>query len=313
MRYKWAKPDFMAILMVLLIISSAPSLSRGQNEGDITFQYSLRTDLSAPMPPPYLRKGETGYYDYMGRKNLIYHGMKLIGSFKMGNNSLDTVKLALDNELVSSHLRLEFSQDRFATQINPIKASFTTITKEGDFYKGNLISPMDYMEISVVCEWVDIAKIDSDTVLFRYTFDNSDAAIYDNRVIPIRQSTDFVRFKIIPLKTKLDSINYLDMQAQNMYARDDLQGSITMSLEMLRLDSTNFNPYYTITVALWKMNQFDEAIVWAQKAADIIKWWREFGNYYVTSDNGEYYLLMQRIINKCHGREKWDPTVVTIY
>jgi tetratricopeptide (TPR) repeat protein len=238
----------------------------------------------------------------------LYPEIDLVAVFRMGNTSSDTVKLAEDGVSLLKYLRMEYLPPDTSRGYQPIahhyreRFSAPQDTGEVPFWlHSNVIAPRAAMEVDALVLWRDLAEIPAGRIYFRWVFNNSAAAARDSAVTPA-----YWEMPAHPLglkkqaENRLDSLYFMNMQAQVLNAQGKLDSSISLCRQILELDNSDLLALRTLSEMLWKLEKFDEAIAYVRRALDLI---------HLRGDvNLEYYVwVMQDRLYRLERREKWPP------
>jgi tetratricopeptide (TPR) repeat protein len=311
------KSGFCSLLALVITLVLLATISVGE-QNSIKFEYNLITAQHAPYPPPYLTKEVRHYYDFKGARNVIYNNMDLVGYLRIENPKNERVKLTSLDRRIADYMTLGYSQSKFGP-FSPLATEYSITLMDSISNKHAVSNDMEViipagntLEIALKCHWQELSKITEDTIILRLTFNNN-ITRPDSTLFLAQFESDPLLFYVIPMETKLDSIMHFEFKADQAFNHGRFEDAISICQTMIGMDSTLYNPHYLITLSFWRLENYDSAIEWANKTLEILKWQQNFGEYHSTSDHGQYYEIINELIQKFQRHEPWDPNVLIHY
>ncbi len=259
------------------------------------------------MEPEVLSWADAVYLEDLWNR-WLYPEIDLVAVFRAGNTSSDTVRLAEDGVSLLKYLRMEYLPLDTSRGYQPIAHRFRERfsapqdTGEVPFWlRGNAIAPRSATEVDALVLWRDIVEIPAGRIHFRWVYDNLAAAARDSTVTPV-----YWEMPAHPLglkkqaENRLDSLYFMNLQAQKLNFQGQLDSSITLCRQILDLDYSDLLALKTLSEILWKQEKFDEAIQYVRRALNLI---------HLRGDvNLEYYVwVMQDRLYRLERHEKWPP------
>ncbi|MCX6640468.1 MAG: hypothetical protein NTW14_08320 [bacterium] len=211
----------------------------------------------------------------------VFSGTDLIGHFSMRNRTADTLKLSPQGIPLVQYLKLIYAfhlDSSITPQEFPMQIK-ETVTVRGDYTEplmsgGSVLLPHATMELDVTCLWDDLLKIapTQQIIDFLFIWDNTaaveqDSGIYGNRFAGRSQGFNINK---IPA-TRIDTLYVLHLQSDRLNRSNGQLEALAICNQMLQIDSLNFWACRTATDALWKLERFDEAAIYANRGLKILQ------------------------------------------
>ncbi|MCX6640575.1 MAG: hypothetical protein NTW14_08860 [bacterium] len=283
------KIGFRIILILCITLLNAPFINAEDIPAKIAFSCDIQPFWCSDIVQALTSMDDT-YRILWLDQTAVFSGTNLTGRFTMRNRTADTLKLSPRGiPLVqylklfyTSHLDSSIALQEFQMQIKE------TVTTRGDYTQpimsgGSVLLPHATIELDVTCLWEDLLKIapTQQIIDFQFIWDNTAAAAQDSSIYGIRFAGRSRGFNInkIPA-TRADTLYSLYLQAfrqtygglENMpFSGGDLQAGFSLCQQMMQIDSLNFWACRTATDALWKLERFDEAAIYANKGVNILE------------------------------------------
>ena len=252
-------------------------------------------------------------YIWFLNEQVIFPVRSLSLGFFVTNNANSALKLARPNESFMKYLKLKYSypQHDAKGEVNIRFLDTLEAPLEKDLFpsyaRSYYIEPKQAIRGMALCSWSDLAALDTGSVQFQLVFDNTSAAKDDSSIMPVQLAGGEYSFIIRKIPSnRLDSIFALSYYADRLNARGQFQLALDECAKILALDSTNLQAYRTATDILWKMNNFGESIVYAERALHLLDVRSAELGIKKNNANVDYlYSEFRTFIAKCQKREKW--------
>jgi hypothetical protein len=172
-----------------------------------------------------------------------------------------------------------------------------------DYY----LPPNGALAVKADIPWTELTKLRTGNVRFRWAYDNLSTSKSSQKITTVHYEGRVIsRILKINLQNRLDSLYYLNSEAQNYNSNELFTLSAALCTQILKMDSTNLDALDTYSDVLWKTNQFEAAIPYAERGYEIIKLFSQ--KYPIIADAEEADIYLQRfdiLISRCKKHEKW--------
>ncbi|MCX6639134.1 MAG: hypothetical protein NTW14_01460 [bacterium] len=305
-------PNRLASIFMLMLFTHQ-GLLHSQVPEKVHCRTALQINYASEIPPHLIPSQDAGYYGWLNLTN-IFPQQNLTGVFSIKNITTDTLKLAPIGQPLLQYLHLAYSYRGDSTHVQSIvpiqiteSIAFSNNEKLPSYGQINYLPPDGSVGVYIDCLWDNLAKLEPRIVEFQYIYDNSAVAYKDTSIALTIFQSRIDTFKLkTTLDNRLDSIYFYIIQAENQYDLGNLQSSIDFCKRILQLDSANFIATRKITDALWRLQRFEDAELYAQKGIDLLQNPPPPDSLTVTLGNERYLLTtMQKRLELIKKREEW--------
>ncbi|MCX6640744.1 MAG: tetratricopeptide repeat protein [bacterium] len=285
--------------------------------GDSTnlyFDSGLQVNYSAHFLPVLYSQAKIRQYLYLDQTT-IFPGAELTGTFLISNRSSDTLKLApvgqplLQFIKMFYHYKDSLSTDRnINVDLHELVYSFTDSVAPS-WGKKNYLPPNASVQTDGYCYWEALSELHYGFLKINWVFDNSIAAQTDSTITRVFWRSEDYLFNYTWPETRMDSIYYFDQRGFYLNSKEKFEEALEFSQKVLRLDSLDYDALQIAADVLWKMNRFDEALIYAERGKNMLEdaaqSMRDRGGWVRDEDIDPYVAKMNFFITKCQNREKW--------
>ncbi len=283
-----------------------------ETNSQVILQSNIQLNESLP-PITLFQDLKEAEYTWFLNDRVIFPVRSLSLGFLVSNNANSALKLAQPNESFMKYLKLKYSYPQQGVKevvnIRFLDTLETPLEKDlfPSYAQSNYMKPKQAIRGMALCSWSDLAALDTGSVQFQLVFDNTSAAKDDSSIMPVQLEGGEYSFIIRKIPSnRLDSIFALSYYADRLNARGQFQAALEECANILALDSTNLQAYRTAADVLWKMNNFAESIVYAERALHLLDVRTAELGIKENNTNVDYlYREFRTFIDKCQRREKW--------
>jgi len=299
-----------ATAIVVLILSAMTATA--SNKG-LYFRSLLQINYDCAVPLFMVNQDDAVYYGWLNLST-IFPQMELVGTFTIRNRSDDTLRLAPQNQSYLQYLKLQYAyrgengiKMAFPVQLKEVGVSVYDSTTPS-YGQGNSLPPHWFTDVNASCLWNDLGTLEPRVIEFQWVFDNSVAASQDSTITQAYYEGRIDTFKILlNPQNRLDSIYYFNMLAKKEFAAENMQATLSLCQQALRLDSLNFNALERITDTLWRLRRFNEAETYAHRDISILQnYLSSIVNHLGKSEVSYYLSNMQQRLHKIQQHEDWQ-------
>jgi hypothetical protein len=278
------------------------------------FGSGLQVNYSAHYLPTLYSQAKVDRYLFLDQ-TAIFPGVELIGTFMIINQSSYTVKLATAGQPILQFIKLVYSyedsihQDSLDVDLHELVYIYGDST--GHLWgKSNILPSQAFIKTDGYCYSETLSVLHYGFLKFNWVFDNTEAAKWDTTITPVRWVSEDYLFKYTLPETRMDSIYFFDQRGFYLNSKREFQDALEFSLKTLRLDSLDYDALEIASDVLWKMNRFNEALVYAQRGKQVIQNAAQTiagRGGEVDYDNTQRFIdRMNFFIDKCQKREPWQ-------
>ncbi|MCX6639133.1 MAG: tetratricopeptide repeat protein [bacterium] len=278
------------------------------------FDSGLQVNYSAHFLPVLYSQAKIRQYLYLDQTT-IFPGAELIGTFMMLNRSTNIIKLAPEGQFISQYIQLIYSyEDSTSIEKSLPVDNHDAVNVYSDsvgviWGKKTFLPPKASVKVDGYCHWEALSELHYGFLKINWVFDNRIAAKTDSTITRVYWQSEDYLFKYTWPETRMDSIYYFDQRGFYLNSKEKFEEALEFSQKVLRLDSLDYDALQIAADVLWKMNRFDEALIYAERGKkmleDAAQTMRDRGGVVRNDDIDPYIEKMTFFITKCQNREKW--------
>jgi hypothetical protein len=279
------------------------------------FESGLQVNYSSHYLPTLYSQAKVDRYLFLDQ-TMIFPGAELIGEFLIRNNSDISLKLGSNGQPLKQFIGIQFTYEDSLGTSHPLEASIREVvyvytdSVETSWGEKNFLPSKGKVQVNGNCYWSALAQLHYGFLKLNWVFDNTQVAQTDSSITPVRWVSEDYLFKYSLPETRVDSIYYFNQRGFYLNSKREFQEALEFSLKTLRLDSLDYDALEIASDVLWKMNRFNEALVYAQRGKQVIQNAAQTiagRGGEVDYDNTQRFIdRMNFFIDKCQKREPWQ-------